>query len=283
MKLFRRKTLNADDPQEMRAVATEISALRKQLQTLESVLTERFDRATVSRLGQTSAIEQSGEQWSKHAAYDPDLIPRLGLMLQKRIDNLEEWFRWGEDWRWVLRTYGRMTSRSTVLELGCGLGRTAFRIRYFLSEGVYDGFDIVRQKIDFLQQTFQRAYPNFRFAWADLQNSCYNPKASVLPCAYRFPYDDSSFSLVYAASVFTHLLPDTTEHYFNETARVLNHGGRCVFSFFLLDNYRPGLPRPSTFNLPWFNFDHPYGTYGNDFAVAVPSDPENTTAYRTQS
>ena len=53
-----------------------------------------------------------------------------------------------------------------------------------------------------------------------------------------------------------------------------------MFSFFLLDNYRPGQPRPLGFVRPIFDFDHSYGTYQDDFAIVEPGNPEQMTAYR---
>jgi hypothetical protein len=76
------------------------------------------------------------------------------------------------------------------------------------------------------------------------------------------------------------MLPDATAHYFREAARMLKAGGRAVFSCFLLDHYRPGQPRPLGFAREAFNFDHPYGTYGDMFAIVVPENPEQMTAYR---
>jgi hypothetical protein len=97
---------------------------------------------------------------------------------------------------------------------------------------------------------------------------------------YRFPYPDQSFDIVYAASVFTHMLPERVGWYFKEANRVLALGGRCVFSFFFLDDYCPNRPRPGMFGQDIFNFDHPYANWGSEFAVADPSDPEMMTAYR---
>jgi SAM-dependent methyltransferase len=125
-------------------------------------------------------------------------------------------------------------------------------------------------------------YPNFRFAWADVQNTYYNPQGRTKPFDYRFPYPDSTFDIVFAASVFTHMLPDSAAHYFHETARVLKPGGRALFSFFLLDCYRQDRPRPFVFGRASFNFDHPYGDYGDMFATVVPDNPEQMTAYRLQ-
>lgn len=216
-------------------------------------------------------------------AYEPKLVPPLYLMLQEGIDVLEEWFRWGEEWSMLLRVYGQIRRDSSILEIGCGLGRIAFPLRFILSsEGSYDGFDIRRNKIAFLERNFHKAYPNFRFVWANIHNTYYNPQGSIKSLDFRFPYSDATFDIVYAASVFTHMLPDTTAHYFRETARVLKPGGRALFSFFLLDNYRPGQPRPFGFANPAFNFDHSFDNYGDTFATVVPSNPEQMTAYRLE-
>jgi hypothetical protein len=75
------------------------------------------------------------------------------------------------------------------------------------------------------------------------------------------------------------MLPEAAARYFAESANVLKAGGRCVFSLFLLDNYRPGQPRPLGFSRPSFNFDQSYGDYGADFATVVPENPEQMTAY----
>jgi hypothetical protein len=68
-------------------------------------------------------------------------------------------------------------------------------------------------------------------------------------------------------------------HYFCESSRVLKPGGRCVFSLFLLDNYHSGQARPLGFAREAFNFDHPYQDAGPHFAIGVPENPEEMTAY----
>lgn len=199
-------------------------------------------------------------------------------MRAEGIEVMEEWFRWAEEWSVLLRVYGRITARSDVLEIGCGAGRIAFPLRYVLTEGSYDGFDIRREAIDFLQRRFQPAHPRFRFHWADIRNTFYNPHGALSTARYRVPAADASKDIVFAASVFTHMLPENTAHYLRESARVLKPGGRCLASVFLLDHYRAGRKRPLGFARPDFNFDHGHGAVA-DFAIATPEDPERMTAY----
>jgi SAM-dependent methyltransferase len=240
-------------------------------------------RARIPRLRKLSRrISADGQNAGGHKiAYEPDLVPPPTLMRLEGIENLEEWFRWAEEWSMLLRIYGRITHQSTVLEIGCGLGRVAFPLRYVLTqEGSYHGLEIVQEKVDFLNGAFHAAHPNFHFTWADINNTYYNPAGRTRPAEYHFPYFNGEFDLVYAASVFTHMLPENVGRYFTETSRVLKHGGRALFSFFLLDFYRPGQPRPQGFVNSAFNFDHTYGQWGESFATVVPDNPEQMTAFR---
>lgn len=214
-------------------------------------------------------------------AYEPELLPPLKLMRQEGLQVLEEWFRWAEEWSMLLRVYGDLGRDSKVMEIGCGLGRIAFALRYILSgSGSYDGFEICREKVEFLERNFHKSHPNFHFIWANLRNDYYNPNGEFKADEYIFPYADNSFDIVYAASVFTHLLPEVATNYLQQAARVLKPEGRCIFSFFLLDNYQAGRKRWNLFEMPIFNFDHNLEQYGSDFAVGVAENPEETTAFR---
>jgi SAM-dependent methyltransferase len=215
-------------------------------------------------------------------AYEPRLLPPRWMMLEEGVTAMEEWFRWAEEWSCLLRLHAGLGPHDNVLEIGCGLGRIAFPLRFILSNGgSYDGFGICKYKIDFLQKYFLPLYPNFKFIWANVHNTFYNPEGTVAPNDYRLPYDDHLFSIAYAASVFSYMAPTNTAQYFAETARVLKPGGRALFSCFLLDKYEPSRKRPLGFAKPDFAFDHQYEDYGDRFAISRPSKPEYMTAYRT--
>ena len=123
-----------------------------------------------------------------------------------------------------------------VLDVGCGIGRMAIPLtKYFSATGSYEGFDIVPQGIEWCTKQIAPRFPNFNFRLADIRNKEYNPDGVVTAETYRFPYDDGSFDLVFATSVFTHMLPREVKNYLSEIARVLRPGGRCLITWFLLN------------------------------------------------
>ena len=131
------------------------------------------------------------------------------------------------------------------------------------------GFDIVWPGISWCQKHYRDAPAPFRFQHADLHNARYNPSGAGSAVTYRFPYDDHSFDLALATSVFTHLLADAVDHYLAETARVLAVGGRFFATCFLISGER-GLTPP-----PPFRFSDATAPA----AVADPATPEAAVAH----
>ena len=142
-----------------------------------------------------------------------------------------------------LEDLGGLRCTDKVLEVGCGIGRIAIPLTQFLSQGSYEGFDIVRQGIEWCQTTITPKYPKFRFDWADLYNKTYNPNGQYQADSYRFPYLGGQFDFVFLTSVFTHMLPLDLQHYLDEIGRVLKNGGTCFFTAFLInDEARHNMP-----------------------------------------
>ena len=121
------------------------------------------------------------------------------------------------------------------LDAGCGIGRVAIPITTYLSAaGHYEGFDVVASSISWCQEHITSKHPNFHFQHADIFNTFYNPQGRIKSSEYVFPYSDNYFDVVFAGSLFTHLMPDAIKHYLCEIARVLKPGGRFLGTFFLL-------------------------------------------------
>jgi SAM-dependent methyltransferase len=123
-----------------------------------------------------------------------------------------------------------------VLDVGCGSGRVAVPLTGYLNrEGRYAGFDVSRPAIAWCTENISGPYPNFDFRVADIHNGLYNPQGKYKSSEFRFPYPDGSFDVAFLASVFTHMLPQDMDHYLHEIVRVLKPGGRCLITFFLLN------------------------------------------------
>lgn len=135
-----------------------------------------------------------------------------------------------------IRELGQLRPDDRVLDVGCGSGRVAAGlIRYLDHRGSYEGFDIAPDLIRWCAEEIEPYHRNFHFQSADIHNELYNPGGSQRASEFQFPYQDDSFDFVFAASLFTHLLPQDSENYLKQISRVLKKKGRCLISYFLLN------------------------------------------------
>ena len=160
-----------------------------------------------------------------------------------------------------------------VLDVGCGSGRMAVPLTGHLSAaGLYHGFDVSETAVAWCRANITARFPNFHFQAADLHNGPYNPKAKRRPSEFRFPYGDATFDLVFLASVFTHMLPRDVEHYLSEITRVLRPGGRCLVTYFLLNDESTALIDAGKGT---YNFEH----RGPGYRTINAGRPEDAIAY----
>jgi FkbM family methyltransferase len=157
-------------------------------------------------------------------------------------DPVAHFLRWPFEYRAYLTLLCDLKRTDSVLELGCNHGRTMLALLdYLRPPGRYEGLDILEPHIAYARDHIEALAPHFKFTLADIYNDAYNPAGMQDASDYQFPYESTSFDCAYAASLFTHLLPEATGNYLRETRRVLKPGGRCLYSFFILDFYRgPG-------------------------------------------
>jgi len=170
-------------------------------------------------------------------AYESDyLVPPPELMFDG-ASSAADFKRIGEGFtRANLIERARLQPHESVLDLGSGNGQKARVLAYYLSpEGSYRGLDIVKTGIEWCSRRYA-AFPNFRFDWADVQNSHYNPEGAFSDADYRLPYEEQSFDMIFASSLFTHMLSEGVANYIAEIGRLLRPAGRCVSTFFLLND-----------------------------------------------
>jgi SAM-dependent methyltransferase len=203
------------------------------------------------------------------------LVPPRSLWIGPR-DPISHYYRWIWEYLAYLTLLTDLRRQSIVLELGCGHGRIARGLLdYLRSPGAYYGIDVDATRLADADERFHKRYPNFHFIRADVYNRQYNPAGRIAGRAYVFPFENAAFDVIYAASLFSHLLPDETLGYFQQSARVLKPGGKCLFSCFVLDHYRG----PGTAISPDYVFDHPLQCH-EGVAVRFPEFPDVLIGYR---
>ena len=142
----------------------------------------------------------------------------------------------GQEFKHYFIELADLQPNNRVLDVGCGLGRMAVPLTDYLSpEGGYWGFDIVKKGIEWCQSHITPNFSNFHFQHSDVYNRHYNPRGKVLAQDFHFPYDDEFFDFVFLRSVFSHMFPSDLENYLNEISRVLKAGGKCLITFFIMN------------------------------------------------
>ena len=203
------------------------------------------------------------------------LVPPRSIWIGPQ-DPISHYYRWIWEYLAYLTLLAGLQRHSMVLELGCGHGRTARGLLFYLrSPGEYYGLDVDRVLIEDAQQRIQARFGNFHFVHADVHNRQYNANGQVPSASYVFPFGDNTFDVIYAASLFSHLLPDETANYLRQAARVLKPGGKCLFSFFMLDNYAGAGTTVSAD----YQFEHPLENY-EGVAVRSREFPDLAIGYR---
>jgi SAM-dependent methyltransferase len=142
----------------------------------------------------------------------------------------------GDEFLEIYRERCGLRPDERMLDIGCGTGRKTLPLTQLFDErGVYEGLDITKQGVDWCREKITPRFPNFHFQQIDVYNKLYNPCGTHRAAEYKFPFPDASFSFVTLGSVFTHMLPDDLENYLSEVSRMLATGGRCLISYFLLN------------------------------------------------
>ncbi len=133
-----------------------------------------------------------------------------------------------------LQNYTQLKPNMTVLDVGSGMGRTAFALSSYLDQdGAYYGFDAMPQGIAWCQSKYEDL-DNFHFEHIEVYNNLYN-QSEIKSTEVTFPYEAEFFDRAFLFSVFSHMLEDEIVHYLQEIYRVLKPGGQVLATFFTYD------------------------------------------------
>lgn len=156
-------------------------------------------------------------------------VPNDRLMRSIGADNVDIFLSIGATWANLIAE--STADNSTILDIGCGCGRTA----RFLAENPaverYIGFDTLATVIDW-NRKFILPYcvGEYEFHFLDIYSKAYNPTGKLNASEISFPTNNSVVDLAFAASLFTHLLENDARHYLSEIVRCLKHDGKALVS-----------------------------------------------------
>ncbi len=162
-----------------------------------------------------------------------EMVPPRGLIYTGSGDFVKT----GKVFLKLFIDYGNLKPHHRVLDIGSGIGRMARPLAFFLDEnGSYEGFDLVDTGVKWCKKNISAKYPNFKFQKVCLLNDLYTSSGNNAK-TFKFPYKDNEFDFVFLVSVFTHMQPDEVKNYLDEIGRVLKTNGRCLATFFILNDY----------------------------------------------
>ena len=156
-------------------------------------------------------------------------IPPESLLWSVGGSSVENFLAVSDFWAQMMAPY--VQPASTVLDIGCGCGRSARTLLCHPFVDRYIGFDVIAANIEWCNRFLAPlSAGRAQFFHYDLYSAEYNPQAETRASELVFPCEKDGAQLVIANSVFTHLLEADATHYLREVERTLGPGGHALLS-----------------------------------------------------
>jgi SAM-dependent methyltransferase len=183
----------------------------------------------MSAISAISPADSSRTQ-ARYAVWDGIIpLPPDSLIWSVGGSSLELFLVVADAWAQAIARY--MQPDTTVLDIGCGCGRTARTLLPHPYLARYIGFDVVPENVAWCKRYLEPfGKGRATFLHYDMYSAEYNPKGSMQPSSLVFPCADGSVDLIIAASLFTHLLEPDAVHYIQEIGRVISARGHAMLS-----------------------------------------------------
>jgi len=156
-------------------------------------------------------------------------LPPRSLLWSVGGSSLELFLLVGDAWMQAMASY--IQAGTSVLDIGCGCGRSARTLLPNSNVTRYVGFDVIPENIDWCRRFIEpMSGGRACFLHYDIYSTEYRPQGTLRASDLRFPCDDGSVDLIIAASLFTHLLEPDAAHYLREIGRVISARGHALLS-----------------------------------------------------
>ncbi|MBQ0768594.1 MAG: methyltransferase domain-containing protein [Bizionia sp.] len=178
-------------------------------------------------------------------------VPPRGSIYTGSPANSDSYIKQGAHQLELLKSEINLMPSDSVLDIGCGIGRTAIALSEYLNTNAkYEGFDVVKKGVDWCNSKINKEYPNFNFTYIPLFNDLYN-NSNLKAENFKFPYKQESFDKIFSFSVFTHMQIDEIQNYFKQIHQVLKSDGIACSTFFLYDDANEAyISKREGFNFP---------------------------------
>lgn len=148
-----------------------------------------------------------------------------------------EYIQNGMEYLGIYKNFCGLKPNAHMLDVGSGIGRKTIPLtNYFTKDASYVGIDVVNLAVDWCTENITSQFPNFRFFHINVKAPGYNKNGNINPVDFRFPFENGTFDFVALNSVFTHMKIDVIDNYLSEVRRVLKPSGKCLATYFLLNN-----------------------------------------------